>query len=162
MNSDNNRSPSARSAPPDRPGIGPAIVVGLDGSPTSWDAFSWAAGEASRCDGHLVAIYVIPAVEPLGGFDLSLESVAALEQARDELAQQLKEQAHRRATELGVAVKFLTEHGDPAETLTRIARALGASLIVVGKSAKVLHHVAGSLSRRLVSRPDAPVIVVVP
>jgi hypothetical protein len=37
-----------------------------------------------------------------------------------------------------------------------------ADLIVVGRSAKMLHHLAGSLGRRLVSRRDAPVIVVVP
>ena len=28
------------------------IVVGLDGSPTSWDAFSWAAGQAARHAGQ--------------------------------------------------------------------------------------------------------------
>ena len=43
----------------------PAIVVGLDGSPTSWDAFSWAAGEAVRANGRLVAVYVTPAIEPV-------------------------------------------------------------------------------------------------
>jgi len=37
-----------------------------------------------------------------------------------------------------------------------------ADLIVVGKSAKMLHHLAGSLGRRLVARNDAPVIAVVP
>jgi len=33
---------------------------------------------------------------------------------------------------------------------------------VVGRSAKMRHHVAGSLGRRLVGRKDAPVVVVVP
>jgi hypothetical protein len=32
----------------------------------------------------------------------------------------------------------------------------------VGRSAKMLHHLAGSLGRRLVARKDAPVVVVVP
>jgi hypothetical protein len=69
------------------------IVVGLDGSPTSWDAFAWAAGEAIRAYGGLV-VYV--------------------------------------------------------------------NLVVVGRSAKMRHHLAGSLGRRLVGRKDAPVVVVVP
>ena len=72
----------------------PVIVVGLDGSPTSWDAFSWAAGAAVRANGRLLAVYV--------------------------------------------------------------------NLMVVGRSAKMRHHVAGSLGRRLVGRKDAPVVVVVP
>src|SRR5207248_7134835 len=45
-------------------GTAPLILVGLDGSPTSWDAFSCAAGEAIRCNGGLVAVYIVPAVEP--------------------------------------------------------------------------------------------------
>jgi nucleotide-binding universal stress UspA family protein len=50
----------------------PVIVVGLDGSSTSWDAFSWAAGEATRSKGNLVAVYVTPAVEPVAVFGESL------------------------------------------------------------------------------------------
>jgi len=37
-----------------------------------------------------------------------------------------------------------------------------ADLVVVGRSAKMRHHRAGSLGRRLVGRKDAPVVVVVP
>ena len=43
-----------------------------------------------------------------------------------------------------------------------VARAMHADLVVVGRSAKMRHHVAGSLGRRLVGRKDAPVVVVVP
>jgi hypothetical protein len=32
----------------DRGAAEPVVIVGLDGSPTSWDAFAWAAGEAIR------------------------------------------------------------------------------------------------------------------
>jgi hypothetical protein len=38
------------------------IVVGLDGSPTSWDAFSWAAGQASASHGQLIAVYAAPVI----------------------------------------------------------------------------------------------------
>jgi nucleotide-binding universal stress UspA family protein len=137
------------------------IVVELDGSSTSWDAFSWAAGEATRCSGSLVAVYITPLVEPAAAYG-GAYGYAAVEQARDEVAKELKDDAEHRARDLGVGLEFISERGDTAPTLTRIARSLGADLIVVGKSAKMLHHLAGSLGRRLVSRPDAPVIVVVP
>jgi nucleotide-binding universal stress UspA family protein len=43
-----------------------------------------------------------------------------------------------------------------------VARSQRADLIAVGRSAKVLHRLAGSTSRRLVLSRDLPVIVVVP
>jgi nucleotide-binding universal stress UspA family protein len=139
----------------------PLIVVGLDGSSPSWDAFSWAAGEAIRCNGSLVAVYITPEVEPVTTFGESL-GYAEVEQARDEVARELRDEAKQRARELGLPLKFVWERGDTAPTIIRIARSLGADLIVVGRSAKMLHHLAGSLGRRLVSRRDAPVIAVVP
>lgn len=138
----------------------PVLVVGLDGSSTSWDAFAWAAGEATRCDGSVVAVYVAPLVEPIAFAEA--EGYAAIEQARDEVAGELAQQARERARELGIDVRFIAERGDAAQALTQIARSLGADLIVVGRSAKMLHRLAGSLGRRLVARPDVPVIVVVP
>lgn len=137
------------------------VVVGLDGTSPSWDAFAWAAGEAIRSHGHLVAVFVTPAVESVAALGESY-AYAAVEQARDEVAQQLKGEAEHLAADLGVPFRFVWERGETAPAITRVARSLGADLIVVGKSAKMLHHLAGSLGRRLVSRSDAPVIVVVP
>jgi len=54
------------------------------------------------------------------------------------------------------------EIGDDAVALTSVASAMQADLVVVGQSAKMRHHLAGSLGRRLVGRKDAPVVVVVP
>jgi nucleotide-binding universal stress UspA family protein len=139
----------------------PVIVVGLDGSPTSWDAFSWAAGEAIRSNASLVAVYVTPLVDPVALYG-EAAGYAAVEQARDEVATQLENQAEERARDLGVHLRFVWERGDAAPAILRFAKSVRADLIVVGQSAKILHHLAGSLSRRLVSRHDAPVIVVVP
>ena len=139
----------------------PVIVVGLDGSSTSWDAFSWAAGEAIRSNGSLVAVYVTPGVEPVAVFGES-SGYAAVEQARDEVAEHLKEEVEDRARDIGVPLRFVWERGESAPAISRVARSVGADLIVVGRSAKMLHRLAGSLGRRLVSCHDAPVIVVVP
>jgi nucleotide-binding universal stress UspA family protein len=146
---------------PDRNVVAPVIVVGLDGSPSSWDAFCWAAGEALRSNGKVVAVHVLPLTEAAAAFGAPYDC-AGLEQARQQVADELKSEASHRANELGVGLSFVTEHGDATHVLTDVARGLHANLVVVGRSAKVFHHLAGSLSHRLTSRNDAPVVVVVP
>jgi nucleotide-binding universal stress UspA family protein len=69
--------------------------------------------------------------------------------------------AERRATG-DVDLVFIHACGDPARELLRVAEAVNAAAIAVGKSAKVLHRVAGSLGRRLLANGWAPIIVVVP
>lgn len=137
------------------------IVVGLDGSPTSWDAFCWAAGQAARCNGRLIAVYATPLAASFASAGEAFDYTAA-EQAYQEAAGQLAGEAAQRASEMGVPLSFARESGDVIRALTSVARSAGADLVVVGRSAKILHHLAGSAARRLVSRRDAPVTVVVP
>jgi nucleotide-binding universal stress UspA family protein len=139
----------------------PVIVVGLDGSPTSWDAFSWAAGEAVRINGKLIAVHVMPWTEPAAAFAVPYD-YAGLENTRQEIAHELKAEAADRARDLGVSVSFVSDYGDVTHALSDIARTVHANLVVVGRSTKMLHHLAGSLSHRLTCRKDAPVVVVVP
>jgi nucleotide-binding universal stress UspA family protein len=139
----------------------PVIVVGLDGSPTSWDAFAWASGEAARSNGTLTAVYATPWVEQVAPFGPPFDQAAA-EQAWQQAAEQLHDEAEQRVRGLGLHLEFVREHGDPAQALSRFARSAHADLIVVGQSTKMLHHLAHSLGRRLLSRRDAPVIAVVP
>ena len=80
----------------------------------------------------------------------------------DEIVEQLRTAVHERSRHLDVPVGFARELGDSAAALTRVARSVHADLIVVGRSSKVLHRLAGSLGRRLVSRHDTPAVVVVP
>jgi nucleotide-binding universal stress UspA family protein len=137
------------------------IVVGLDGSPTSWDAFAWAAGVAARGKARIVAVHVMPVAEPAAAFGVPFD-YAGIEAARVEIAADVKDEAQRRAREVGVPVSFVTEHGEATDAITDVARAVHAELVVVGRSAKMLHRLAGSLSHRLTCRSDAPVVVVVP
>jgi nucleotide-binding universal stress UspA family protein len=137
------------------------IVVGVDGSPTSWDAFCWAAGAAARSNSTLVAVYVEPLAEPAAGFGVPLD-YASVEATRQEIAEELRTEAERMAAGLGVHVSFMVERGDKTRAVAAVAKQLSADLVVVGRSAKALHHIAGSLSHRLTSRHDAPVVVVVP
>jgi nucleotide-binding universal stress UspA family protein len=121
------------------------IIVALDGSPTNWDAFAWAAGATARGNGHLVAVHVMPLTDPAAGFGVPLD-YSGLETARQEIAAELKDEAQRRAREVGVPISFVTEYGEVAQTVTEVARNQHADLVVVGRSAKTLHRLAGSLS----------------
>jgi nucleotide-binding universal stress UspA family protein len=158
---ENHRKERAVGIAADRGHGEPVIVVGLDGSPTSWDAFAWAAGEALRCHGRLTAVYVTPAADPVAAIGGPL-ACAAARQAGDERARQLAGEACARAEEIGVTFRFVHQRGDAADVLTDLARAMEADQIVVGRSAKKVHQVAGSLGRRLAAKRDAPVVVVVP
>jgi nucleotide-binding universal stress UspA family protein len=143
------------------------LVIGIDGSTTSWDAFWWACGEARRTSGRAIAVFVTP----VGGSGLAAASArcspfaidcAAFDEVASAEADQLRNQAFGYAADRDVDLKFVHLRGDIAKELLRVAEADHADLIVVGKSTKARHHLAGSLGRRLIRRRHAPVVVVVP
>jgi nucleotide-binding universal stress UspA family protein len=139
------------------------IVVGIDGSDTSWDAFCWACGETNRLEGRTVAVFV----GPISGAASATFTGAAIpygtiQQSIADQAEKLSEQVRAYGHDHGVHVDFVHTRGDTAKELVRIANAGQADLLVVGRSTKVRHHIAGSLGRRLVGRRGAPIVVVVP
>lgn len=153
----------------ERQGAPPAtvIVVGIDGSDTSWDAFSWACGEARRTSGRAIAVFVSPVVGTGAAAASARCSPYAIDcQAFEEVAvaqaEQLRSQAAVYAADHDVRLTFVHPRGNAAKELLRIADADHADLIVVGKSAKARHRVAGSLGRRLIRKRQAPIVVVVP
>jgi nucleotide-binding universal stress UspA family protein len=101
-------------------GPAPVIVVGLDGSPASWDAFAWAAGEAVRSNGSLIAVYATPAVEPDAAFGGPFDYAAA-EQARQEAARLLAAGAAQVASDVGVPLSFVREPSGVTRALTSVA-----------------------------------------
>jgi nucleotide-binding universal stress UspA family protein len=138
-----------------------AVVIGLDGSASSWDAFWWACGETRRLGARALAIFV----SPVPGANVSADAAGAfvlMERTSNEIAEGLRLQAETYGAEHDVDVTFMHARGDAAQELLRIATVYGADQIVVGRSTKARHHFAGSLGRRLVSKNKAPVVVVVP
>lgn len=145
----------------------PVIVVGIDGSETSWDAFWWACGETRRLSGRVVAVFVGPtsaarAAASTAPFCASFLALGVIEQTENEQATQLSQETCRYAADHGLQFTFVHAHGDTAQELLRVAVGARADLIVVGRSAKARHHIAGSLGRRLTRNHKAPIIVVVP
>jgi nucleotide-binding universal stress UspA family protein len=161
-----NHNPHADPLPPPTAGAAPVVLVGIDGSPTSWCALSWACGEARRLRGRAVAVFVsssaasgFPASAFIGQapFDCGWNDSTATERA-DALRRELEGYA----ADLGVDLTFVHTDGDAASELLRLATALHADQIVVGRSTKARRHLAASLGCRLVGKREAPVVVVVP
>jgi nucleotide-binding universal stress UspA family protein len=142
------------------------IVVGIDGSDTSWDAFCWACGEARRLGGRTVAVFVSPtsgvASATAAAFGGAVVAYGMIQQTMTDQAEELGGQVRAYGRDHGVDVAFVYTQGDTAKELLRVANADQADLLVVGRSTKARHHLAGSLGRRLVGRGGAPIIVVVP
>ncbi len=153
------------------PGGGPVtaamVVVGLDGSGTSWAAFWWACGEARRLDGRLVAVFVSSSTNACmaamasAAAGVAAADYAVVEQAAAAQARSLRAEVQGNSND-GLDVAFVHARGDPARELLRVAGEVGADLIVVGKSIKARHHMAGSLGRCLIGKHRSPIVVVVP
>jgi nucleotide-binding universal stress UspA family protein len=141
----------------------PVLVVGVDGTAPSWDAFAWAAGEARRSDGRIVAVFATALIEPEEAFGTTAPlGYAVAEETRDQMAEQLAAEVATRGEALGVEVSFVRGTGDATRVLTEVAHSKHADLIVIGRSQKMLHRLAGSVGRRLVLNRQSPVLVVVP
>jgi Universal stress protein family len=144
----------------------PAVVIGLDGSETSWHAFSWGCGEAWRLGGRVVAVFVSPGPGRGAGAGLMLGidtyDHGAVEAAACQQAQRLQVEALARAVSAGIELTFLHARGDTASELVRVATEINADVTAVGRSTKLCHRLAGALGRRLLAKPGAPIIVVVP
>jgi nucleotide-binding universal stress UspA family protein len=161
-----NQNPYLDPGPSPTVGAGAVVLVGIDGSETSWDAFSWACGEARRLRGRVVAVFVsssassgIPASCYLGVGPFGFDGNDSTSTGR---ADALRRELECYAADCDVDLTFVHTDGDAASELLRLASELHADQIVVGRSMKARHHVAGSLAGRLVGKRKAPVVVVVP
>lgn len=142
--------------------LGPGVVlVGLDDSPTSWDAFAWAVGHASRTGARLVAVYVsaCTTAASISG-RASAELLLAQRAAQTEIAQALRDEAAGLAAEQGVALSFEQREGEAGHQLLEAACEHAADLVVVGTSRRLRHRLVGSVSKKLAGCRQVPVVIV--
>lgn len=147
-----------------------AVVIGLDGSDTSWNAFYWGCGEANRLGGRAVVVYVSPPAVPGGGpawifaamLGFAISDTETDDAVAKEKAAALWDEVKRRAAGLDTELAFVHARGDAIAALRMVAEQLNADVIAVGRSMKARHHIAGSLGRRLMGKSDSPIIAVVP
>ncbi|MEV4348575.1 universal stress protein [Actinoplanes sp. NPDC049596] len=142
----------------DSPG---AILVGIDGSTSSLRAAAYAAGLARRQRCRLVAVYVRKApaaMVPLAD-DSGAAAVTAIA-AQDEIERELRAAFLAQAPQLGIEARLVIRTGEPFSELIEAAREARADAVIVGRSAKLLHRIAGSLAVKLVRCGRWPVTVV--
>jgi nucleotide-binding universal stress UspA family protein len=128
------------------------IVVGIDGSASSIDAFRWAVRQAQMTGSHLEAVMVWQyprGVVPAGAEDFEAESRLALDSAIDGAF----------SGALPVEATKIVEQGEPAPTLIR--RSKDAALLVVGSRGRgqFVGMLIGSVSQYCVTHAQCPVVV---
>ncbi|MEU1663701.1 universal stress protein [Streptomyces sparsogenes] len=134
------------------------IVVGVDGSDSSWRAAAYAAGLARRQGSLLAVVYVQPVLA--GGAVLGASVAQTTEEVAEELMQEIREAAERRRGIFEVRWEFHTFRGDPYTGLVQAADELKADAVVVGASEQAGHRFVGSVAVRLVKAGRWPVTVV--
>ncbi|MED7955066.1 universal stress protein [Streptomyces sp. BE303] len=134
-----------------------AVVVGVDGSPSSMAALRWAL-EFARLSGSAVEAVAAWDYPPLSGWGLSVPGPEIEEAARLALADVVKREAE--AIRPPVPIRQRTEYGHPADILLEASRR--ARLLVVGTRGLggFTGTLLGSVSRHCVEHAHCPVVVV--
>lgn len=135
------------------------IVVGLDGSRTSWRAASYANGLARRQRSRVTVVYVA-SQGTLATMAAAGAGMIVMAEAGEEVGADLREQVEQLADERGVDTDFRVVYGDPFTGLRSVAQQVRADALVVGASERAGHRFVGSLAGRLVKAGLWPVTVV--
>ncbi|MFE2428859.1 universal stress protein [Streptomyces sp. NPDC059373] len=136
-------------------GDGPSVlVVGIDGSDTSWRAMYYAFGLARRQHSTVIAVFVVTTAVAFDGMPLDTY------QDGIDLAGELGRTIRALAGEYRVTTHFMCLTGDPVLTLSGIAAEHRADAIIVGASQAFGHRLFGSKALRAVRRRQCPVTVV--
>ncbi|MFF0490263.1 universal stress protein [Nocardia sp. NPDC003482] len=134
------------------------IMVGVDGSDSSWRACAYAAGLARRQNALLAIVYVQPYMAMAGAYGADVQGVT--QEMAEDLAREIHDHAERVKDVYSTRWKFLTRRGDPYAGLAEAADELKADAVVVGASEKTGHRLVGSVAVRLVKAGRWPVTVV--
>jgi nucleotide-binding universal stress UspA family protein len=133
-----------------------SIVVGIDGSETSYRAFAMAVGVAVRENGCVHACFVahLPGAAAIGGFFAPVPLLADSE-SDERLARYVTEELFVAS----IGGDFTYRTGEIAAEIEILAETCRADLIVVGRSEHPHLHLGG-VPRQLLGRGRFPILVV--
>ena len=133
------------------------LVVGVDGSDTSWRAVYYAFGLARRQQATVLAVFAVTAPVALGwGGDI----VAAVAETNLQMAAELKHAIQTLAADYRVRTEFISRTGDPVSVLIQIAHEQHADALLVGASQALIHRVLPSKAIHAIRQCRCPVTVV--
>ncbi|MEU1409736.1 universal stress protein [Streptomyces sp. NPDC005728] len=137
----------------------PRVVVGVDGSQTSYAALRWAVRYAALLGGTVDAVsaWELPGLYGWSGPAVDMDVDEA--DARERMARELSEVL---GAEAAGSVRSLVVEGNPADVLLRAAE--GAEILVVGSRGRggFARALLGSVSQHVTQHAGCPVVIVRP
>ncbi|MGX4694037.1 universal stress protein [Streptomyces sp. JNUCC 63] len=135
------------------------VVVGVDGSPSSYAALRWAAGYARLVDGSVEAIRAWDTPSFVGRSGPVVDPDFDLQQARERFGEALHGVF---GDDRPASLETRLVEGDPSEVLIRASE--DAEALVVGSRGLgcFARAMLGSVSQRCVQHAACPVVVVHP
>ncbi|MCL1799834.1 MAG: universal stress protein [Promicromonosporaceae bacterium] len=136
-----------------------AVLVGVDGSPSSMHTLQWAAEFARRLgwELHMVCSYTLPALAA-GTGDIGFS------RADDDAAQQAARAVLKKAREalgdIGVPVTVTATTGDPAGVLVEMSKDFGLAVAGARGRRGLTERLLGSVSSALPAHAACPVVIV--
>ncbi|MEV7981079.1 universal stress protein [Streptomyces sp. NPDC086519] len=133
------------------------VVVGVDGSPSSYAALRWALRYAGLVGGvvEAVAVWELPGLYGWSGpaVDMDLD----VEEARDRMRQELTDVL---GADAAGSVRSHLVHGNASDVLLRAAE--GAEALVVGSRGRggFARALLGSVSQQVSQHATCPVVIV--
>lgn len=132
-------------------------VTGYDGSSSSAAALAYASGWAKRNLGAVVVVHVDAAAGMMmAEYACAMTGMVAPEIPSRDMSADVEEAMAHSSTRWA----YLNVRGDVADQLERVAKALAADVIVVGKSRHLRLRIASSVARRLLGTTRHIVVVV--
>ncbi|WP_046734546.1 universal stress protein [Streptomyces humi] len=141
----------------DREVAAPRVVVGVDGSASSYGALRWAVRYAGLVGGAVEAVTVWELPGLYGWSGPAVDMDVDQEEARDRMRQELTEVLGAQGAE---SVTTHLVHGNAADVLLRAAE--GAEVLVVGSRGRggFARALLGSVSTHVTQHADCPVVIV--
>jgi nucleotide-binding universal stress UspA family protein len=140
------------------------ILVGVDGSPSSTKALSWAAEIASKWDALLLIISVIPPLTPLvymGAAPMYIEEYDRVSRiAKQKIIDEAVKFVRGKSPDLKVETRI--SKGRPSEIIQQTVREENVDLIVLGSKGigGVTGWFLGSTSSKVVNVCEKPVLII--
>jgi len=135
------------------------ILVGIDGSSTSYKAAEVALDLAIALNAEVTAVYVIPSLPADYGRFLDLSS---LEINEEEVERKIMHEVRVMALSRSVKLKTKISKGRPSDVIVSLAEEEGYDLIVLGNTGLggAYKRMMGSVASEVVNSTKKPVLLV--